>query len=56
MHLAWRTLTATGTPRRLAASSTAGRATTRLIHQSFLLVELLLSGGKHKIISALTAF
>jgi hypothetical protein len=55
MHLAWRTLTATGTPRRLAASSTAGRATTRLIHQSFLLVELLFSGGEYELISAFTA-
>ncbi len=40
----------------IAASLTAGAATAGLIHQPFLLVELLFSCGKHKIISAVTAF
>jgi hypothetical protein len=34
---------------------TAGRAAGRLIHQTFLLVELLFSGGEYEVVSALTA-
>jgi hypothetical protein len=37
------------------ACSTAGRAASRLIHQAFLLVELLFSSRKYEVVSALTA-
>jgi hypothetical protein len=40
---------------RSAARSTTTGAAARLIHQTFLLVELLFSCGKHEIISAFTA-
>jgi len=55
VHFSWGALRTVSTARRIAAGSTAGRAATRLIHQTFLLVELLFSCGEHEIISALTA-
>jgi hypothetical protein len=54
VHLAWgafaRTPTGRAAPRRAA-----GWTTTRLIHQTFLLVKLLFTRGEYEIVSALTA-
>jgi hypothetical protein len=56
MHLARGALRAiSSTTRRRTTRSTAGRAAARLIHQAFLLVELLFSSRKYEIIPALTA-
>jgi len=57
MHLANSTLARTSTTAtgRIPACDTAGRTTTRLIHQPFLLVELLFTGGEYEIVSAITA-
>ncbi len=56
VHFSWSALCSSTCPRRTAARCTAGRTTARLIHESFLLVELLLSGGENEIVAALTAF
>lgn len=40
----------------IATPGAATGATTRLIHQTFLLIELLFAGGKDKVVSAFTAF
>ena len=56
VHFAWSTLsTSTHTSRRVATSCTACWATTRLIHQSFLLVELLFTSSEYEVVSAFTA-
>ena len=56
VHFAWSTLsTSTHTGRRVTAGCTAGWATTRLVHQAFLLVELLFSGSEYEVVSAFTA-
>ena len=58
MHLSLsRALTAgrTTTTCGCTACGAAARAAARLIHQTFLLVELLFSCGEHEIISAFTA-
>jgi hypothetical protein len=56
MHLARRTLRAiSSSTGRRTARGTAGRAASRLIHQAFLLVELLFSSRKYEVVSALTA-
>jgi hypothetical protein len=56
VHFTWTTLGATTRATRRATSScAAGRTTTGLIHQAFLLVKLLLTSGKYEIISAFTA-
>lgn len=47
--------TSSHTVGRIAASRTAGRTTTGLIHQSFLLVEFLLACGKFEIATAVAA-
>ena len=55
VHFAWSTLsTSTHTGRRVAAGRTAGWATTRLVHQAFLLVELLFTGSEYEVVSAFT--
>jgi hypothetical protein len=56
VHFPWGTLTITGTTRCLTAGSTARWAATRLIHQTFLLVELLFTCCEYEIIFALTTF
>lgn len=58
MHLAGRTLAraSTVTARCIAACCTAGRTTTGLIHQPFLLVEFLLACSKDEIVTAIAAF
>ena len=48
--------TSSHTVGRIAASRTAGRTTTGLIHQSFLLVEFLLACSKFEIVTAVAAF
>jgi hypothetical protein len=54
VHLARRALT-TNTSTPLGAACGAARwAASRLVHQALLLVELLLSGGEYKILTALT--
>ena|SRR5439155_10280305 len=56
VHFSWSTLsTSTHTSRRVTAGCTAGWATTRLIHQTFLLVELLFADSEYKVVSAFTA-
>jgi len=55
MHLARSTLTIARTSSGVAAICTTGWAASRLILQTFLLVELLFSGSEYEIISALTA-
>jgi hypothetical protein len=57
VHFTGRTFARTParTTRRTAACCTARWATTRLIHQPFLLVELLFTGCEYEIVSALTA-
>ncbi|GAC1390922.1 MAG: hypothetical protein NVS4B11_18480 [Ktedonobacteraceae bacterium] len=56
VHLSWSTFrSSTHTARRIATRYTAGRTTTGLIHQPFLLVELLFTGSEQEIVSALTA-
>ena len=56
VHFAWSALsTSTHTGRRVAAGRTAGWATTRLVHQAFLLVELLFTGSEYEVVSAFTA-
>src|SRR3989440_7728080 len=56
VHFAWSTLsTSTHTGRRVAAGRTAGWATTRLVHQAFLLVELLFTSSEYEVVSAFTA-
>lgn len=56
MHLARGTLgTGSGAASGGAACRAAGRAATRLIHQTFLLVELLFTCCEYEIVSALTA-
>ncbi len=55
VHLSWSTFgSSTRTARRIATRCTTGRTTTGLIHQSFLLVEFLLTSGEHEIVTALT--
>ena len=57
VHLARCTLGAsTHTGRCITASCAAGRTATGQIYQPFLLVKLLFTGRKYKVISALTAF
>lgn len=58
MHFAGRTLTraSTETARCIASCCAAGRTTTRLIHQPFLLVEFLLACSKDEIVTAIAAF
>jgi len=56
VHFAWSALsTSTHTGRRVAAGRTAGWTTTRLVHQAFLLVELLFTGSEYEVVSAFTA-
>jgi len=55
VHLAWGALARTPTHGRAAACCAAGWTTTRLIHQTFLLVKLLFTGSEYEIFSALTA-
>ena len=54
VHLAWGALARTPTHGRAAACCAAGWTTTRLIHQTFLLVKLLFTGSEYEIVSALT--
>ena len=56
VHLARRPLTPCHTPAAPlgAACRTARRAASRLVHQAFLLVELLLTGSEYEILTALT--
>ena len=54
VHLAWSALAMACTTWGCAASRAARRTTTRLIHQTFLLVELLFTGSEYEIVSALT--
>ena len=54
VHLAWSTLALACTARRCTTSSAARSTTTRLIHQTFLLVELLFTGSEYEVFSALT--
>ncbi len=56
VHFSWSTLTIASATGCLTAGSTAGWAASRLIHQAFLLVELLFSCCEYEVISALTAF
>jgi hypothetical protein len=56
VHFAWRTIrSAARRGGRITTGCTTGRAATRLIHQPFLLVELLFTGGEYEIITAFTA-
>src|SRR5712692_11723487 len=56
VHFAGRTLARTPTHTgRATACHTARGTSTRLIHQAFLLVELLFTGSEYEIVSALTA-
>ncbi len=55
VHLSWSAFgSSTRTARRIATCCTTGRTTTGLVHQPFLLVEFLLTGGEDEIITALT--
>jgi hypothetical protein len=54
VHLAWSTLAMVWASWRRATSCAARSTTTRLIHQTFLLVELLFTGSEYEIVSALT--
>src|SRR2546421_8945771 len=56
VHFAWSTFsTSTHTSRRVTAGCTAGWATTRLVHQAFLLLELLFTSSEYEVVSAFTA-
>ena len=54
VHLAWSTLTMACTACGRTTSRAARSTTTRLMHQTFLLVELLFTGSEYEIVSALT--
>ncbi len=57
MHLAWGTLRTIARTAPLGATARAATGTTaRLVHQTFLLVELLFACGKSEIAFAITAF
>jgi hypothetical protein len=55
VHLAWGAFARTPATGRAAPRRAAGWTTTRLIHQTFLLVKLLFTRGEYEIVSALTA-
>jgi hypothetical protein len=56
VHFSWSALTIASATGCLTAGSTARWAASRLIHQAFLLVELLFTCCEYEIVSALTAF
>jgi hypothetical protein len=56
MHLSWSAFGTTCVPTRIAACGTTGRAASGLVHQTFLLVELLFACGEYEIGAAFTAF
>lgn len=56
MHLARGALRTSARSGFCAVARTTARTTARLIHQTFLLVELLFASGEGEIIPAITAF